>query len=390
MVKGIGWGIGKGLESRECARTAAQKALDCLGTTRPALAIALVSQDLDIQQALSGLTGMLGTTPLWGFSTAAPFSSEGEHSHTVLVGLIAGSDLKAQVNFYPEYGRDSKAAGRQLSQNLQAAGEIGGVLFSADGVNGNFLPAASAFTMAGYPVAGCLVSGGYHLEMPRMIAGSQADAGAMAAAILGGAFRLGIGVGHGWKPTGLRFQISRARDVWVQSLNGLAAAEAYSQIFGHSPREWSHPPLSTLVRLYPLGFQASPGSEELVLRSPLHVEVDGSFRMNAPVPEGESASLLAGDPHLCLAEVGKTVQQAVAALGAARPLMALVFVDLAWRMLFAGKGKELISALHTELGDIPMLGCYTVGQIARLHSTMLPQQLNQHLMVVLLGEEYQR
>ena len=388
MVKGIGWGIGKGLEPRECARMAAQKALDCLGTTRPALAVALISQDLDIQQALSGLMGMLGTVPLWGFSTMAPFSNEGEHSHTVLVGLVAGSDLKAQVNFFPEYARDSQAAGRQLSQILQATGEIGGVLFAADGVNGNFLPAASAFAVAGCPVAGCLASGGYHLEMPRLIAGPQADTGAMATAILGGAFRLGIGMGHGWKPTGLRFQISRARDVWVQSLNGFAAAEAYSQVFGYSMREWSRPPLSTMVRLYPLGFQASPGSDELVLRSPLHVEIDGSFRMNAPVPEGEGASLLAGDPDLCLAEVGKTVQRAVTALGTARPLMALVFVDLAWRMLFVGRGKDLIQALHIELGDIPMLGCYTVGQIARLHSMTLPQQLNQHLMVVLLGEEY--
>lgn len=388
MVKGIGWGIGKGLESKECARTAAQKALDSLGTAQPVLGIVLVSQDLDIQQALSGLTGMLGTTPLWGFSTAAPFSSEGEHSHTVLVGLVAGSDLKAQVNFYAEYVRDSQTVRRQLSQTLQDAGEISGVLFSADGVNGNFLPAAPAFAMSDYPVAGSLVSSGYHLEMPRVIAGSQVDAGAMATVILGGAFRIGVGLGHGWKPTGLRFQISRARDVWVQSLNGFTAAEAYSQIFGYPLREWTHPPLSELVRLYPLGFQASPGSEEIVLRSPLHVEVDGSFRMNAPVPEGESASLLAGDPNLCLHEVSQTVQRAVVALGAARPLIALVFVDLAWKMLFAGRGKELIQALHTELGDIPMLGCYTVGQIARLQSSMLPQQLNQHLMVVLLGENH--
>ncbi|MCC6147514.1 MAG: FIST C-terminal domain-containing protein [Anaerolineaceae bacterium] len=387
MLKGTFLGIGKGLDARECARTAAQRALDGLGTSRPVLAVVVISQDLDVQQALSGLIEVLGNTPIWGCSAASPFSSEGKHSHTVLVGVVSGIGMKAQTHFYPEYSRDSKAVGRQLSQTLQEMVDTSGVLLCTDGINGNFYHVASAFSIGDYPVGGAQVFGGYHIELPRMISGAQAGAGAMAAVVLGGALHIGIGFGHGWKPTGLQFEVTRARDVWIQSLNGLPAVEAYAQILGYTPGQWAQLPLSSMVRLYPLGFRSSPASDELVLRSPLHVEVDGSFRTNVPIPEGESAYLLAGDIPACLAEAGKSVRHAVESLNGARPMMALVFVDYAWKLLFSGRDDELITALHSELGDIPMLGCYTFGQVSRPHSVMLPQQLNQYIMVVLLGEK---
>lgn len=386
MIRGSAWGMGKGLDARDCARTAAQQALDRLGTARPSLAVAFVSQDLDCTQALNGLSSMLGTTPIWGCSTIAPFTGDGEVSHAVLVGLIAGTELKAQVQFLPDFSRDSQWASRQLRQIFSEAEEISGALVAADGVNGNFFPVSSAFSIAGFPVGGSLVSGDYHLEKTYLIAGAQTAAGALTTAILSGSFRLGVGAAHGWRATGLNYQVTRARDVWIQSLNGLPAAGAYSQVFGYSARQWANPPLSTYVRLYPLGFSSSPTSENLVLRSPLFVEADGSFRMNAPVLEGETALLMVGDPEACLEASRLAVQQALDSLGGARPLMALVFVDIAWRMLFENRNETLISTLHTALGDLPLLGSYGVGQIIRPGSMMLPLQLNQNLLVVLLGE----
>jgi len=59
---------------------------------------------------------------------------------------------------------------------------------------------------------------------------------------LEGKFRLGIGQGVGWKDIGLDFQVSRARGNWIQSLDGVPAAEIYSRMFGHRVRDWAHPP----------------------------------------------------------------------------------------------------------------------------------------------------
>jgi hypothetical protein len=140
---------------------------------------------------------------------------------------------------------------------------------------------------------------------------------------LNGKFRLGIGQETGWKDIGLDFQVSRARVTWIQTLNGLLAAEIYSSTFGYQGRDWARPPFTDLARIYCLGIETAPGAADLSYRSSLHIEVDRSLRMNATVPEGQKAHLLVGDRNACLEAAHQAVHHAQQTLGKARPLMAL-------------------------------------------------------------------
>ena len=58
------WAVGQGLNGREAAQTAAQKALSALGATRPAFGLAFVSEEYVIADALGSLTDVLGSTPV--------------------------------------------------------------------------------------------------------------------------------------------------------------------------------------------------------------------------------------------------------------------------------------------------------------------------------------
>jgi hypothetical protein len=387
MGRSASWGWAKGFEGREVAKQAAQQALNHLGTARPTIGVVFISQEFDLASVVNGLTGVLGGVPLWGISTSHPITSSGEQTRAVVIGLLAGSDINAKVSFWPGFAQNSEETSSQLIQSLYAeSGSLKGMLLAADGINGDVTRVCAALTDFSTPVAGCLASGDIQDGKTYQLAGSQFGMGGLAVATFEGALTIGMGIGHGWSDVGIYFEISKARDIWVQQLAKMPAAEAYSKYLGYTPREWAFPPLKELVRLYPLGLELTPGNSELIIRSPLQVEVDGSFRMNIPVAEGQVAHLLVGDRGNCLDAARQAARTAIKSLLGARSLMAMVLVDQAWQYLFQSDSDKLIAAIKTEVGDIPLVGAYTLGQVSRQRLDGYVRVYHQKLLVGGFGE----
>lgn len=398
MKRNAVFGVGIGINGRDAAMQATQRALDQIGTAKPVLALVFVSQEFTITEVLAGLTSLLGETPLWGFSSINPVTGDGDQPRSVVVALITGSELKAQVQWYPAFAQDSPGVAKQfvqaLKQDIFLPQEI---LIVADGINGSLVPVCSALNELNVHVAGCMASGEPSLGKTYSIGKNQAGPGALAAAVLGGRFRVGVGLGHGWLDLGVYFRATRTRDVWVQTLDNNPAAETYARYLGYSAREWAFPPLTDMARLYPLGVEmpAHHGNtgpfveadpKHLLIRSALRIEVDGSLRMSAPVPEGSIVHLMTGDPEACLASAQQAVKDALAALGKAKPLLAVTLIDASWQLLFESRQNQITSVLKAALGDIPMVGAYTFGQLARPVQEQPPVLHNQNLEVLVFGE----
>jgi hypothetical protein len=265
------------------------------------------------------------------------------------------------------------------------------LLFFADGFNGDAEQFCAAMQPDPLPLVGGLSSGDLHTGSTYQMAGNQAGTGSLAAAFLRGNVRVGIGHAHGWDPVGSQFRVTRSRGFWLRTLNGRPASETYAELFGHPAREWAFPPLSYLARLYPLGVEQG---EELVVRAPIRVEADGSFRMNASIRDGGDAYLLVGSRAGCERAASQAAQQALLALGDLKPSFALILVDIAWQMLLeASPGAEL-AAVKDILGpEIPIAGGYTLGQIVPGRDVpgsglagSSPRFLNQHIVVVAFSE----
>ena len=194
----------------------------------------------------------------------------------------------------------------------------------------------------------------------------------------------GWGTGLAGKPVGAHFRVTRSRGFWVRTLDGRPASEAYADLFGYPPGDWAFPPLNHLARLYPLGLEQPDKS--LLLRSPMRVEADGSFRMNAAVGDGTEAYLMVGSMSACQQAATAATGQALAALKGARPVLALVLADVAWQMLFEAQVGADVAAVQAALGTgIPLAGGYTLGQIVPRQEAS-PQFLNQHMVVIVFGE----
>ncbi len=375
-------GQARALDGREAALQATHQALNRLGSASPTLAILVSSYHYEAQQVVGGVTGLLGNTPVIGFSSPAGLTSQGVHSHSVVVALLSAGDARVNVRWLPGYTQATREVTAQLAQLIgQKPGQPS--LFFADGFNAD-AEQLCANLPAGVTAIGGLSGGDLHSSSAYQIAGNQAGAGGLALMQLEGRIQVGLGYGHGWQPVGPYFRVTRARGFWLRTLDGRPASEVYARLFGYPAREWAFPPLTHLVRLYPLGIEQSDSS--LLIRSPLRVEADGSLRLNTAIRDGVEAHLLVGSLMACREAARNAVQQALAALDGGKPALALVLADIAWHMLFEAEPGAEIAAIQQVLGpNVPIVGGYTLGQIVpRQEET--PLFLNQHLVVILLGE----
>ena len=140
-----------------------------------------------------------------------------------------------------------------------------------------------------------------------------------------------------------------------------------------------------MARLYPLGVEQG---DNLIVRAPIRVEADGSFRMNASLRDGVDAFVLVGSRASCHKAAQQATQQALRELEGVKPAFALVLVDIAWQMLLRATPGAEIAAIREIIGeDVPIAGGYTLGQIIPGKDDFAPGFLNQHIVVILFGED---
>jgi hypothetical protein len=136
-----------------------------------------------------------------------------------------------------------------------------------------------------------------------------------------------------------------------------------------------------------LGLQVNEAERaDLQVRAPLRVESDGSLRMCTALPEGVLAHFMVASAETCLQAAKRAAQQALAGLNGARPVLALALVDTAWQIVLQAQPGSEASALRSVLGpDLPLIGGYTYGQIARSSGHGGAELLNNHILVALFA-----
>jgi hypothetical protein len=411
-------GQSQALDGREAGSQAMRAALDKTARAPVAFGWVIASHALPLQQVLFGATDLLGNVPLLGFSTSGTLYASPEPGtaasmesdsarRSVVVALITSEDVQGRSGWWPDFGQDSRACTQNMLQAMQPDAETGDILLAvADGLSGDAAFLCQAVSSRNYLMAGCLAGGELWRGRTYQLGGRQSGGGGLAAAVLSGDIAIGVGAAHGWQPAGALARLTRVQGQWVRTLDDQPANEAYARLFGYSARQWAYPPLNDIVRLYPLGLQEGDSEDsaaEILVRSPLRMEADGSLRMNTTLPEGRLVNFMIGSQQGCLEAARRAAKQALATLGQVRPSLALLLVDAAWQTLFEVQPDSVVRAVQEILGEeMPMAGGYTFGQMARLpameseragakkqaggNSSNNPARLlNQHILVLLFG-----
>ncbi len=389
-----------GTDARDVSARAVDSALIGLAGQPATAAFVFFDAEFASQDVLRSVSGLLKNVPLFGFNSLGQLATLSAGRRSVVVALLAGEDAQMRAGWWPL----STGAGervellQRMKHELELPNELGSGLLlvagsgSAGGYVEDGLRLASGMPGGRYTLAGGLAGTPNRDDRPEQIGGAVGGENGLAGAILTGNFRVGSGISHAWQPIGTFFQVSRAEGLWLRGLDNETPAERYANLFGHEAREWAYPPLNQLVRLYPLGIetpgpQAESGNPDgLVLAAPLWVEQDGSFRMSRPIPPGAVAHLMIGSASNGRLAVQNACEMAIKSMGIGRPVLALVFADLGWKMLYDTQADSLLETLRSHLGrDLPLAGGYLVGQVS--NAAGRPEFLNQHLQVVVIGEK---
>jgi len=375
------------VEGREAVANAVYEARLSLGNANVDFALIVASFEYDFQAIFNAAQTQIGDVPMIGFSTSGELTHKGSHRRSVVVALLSDDEIECTSAWLPGFSDHSARTTQEMMRSLNLTSDQKGLLLLvADGLNGDYEELVRNLPPGRYQLAGCLAGGDMRLGRTHQLGGNRSGAGGLSAAFLKGkTLKTGVGTGHGWQPVGAKFNITRVHGPWIRALDDQPASEGYARMFGRPARDWSFPPLNTLVRLYPLGIERN--GQPFVVRTPLRVESDGSLRMSAELQENSVGHLLVGSREKCVEAARKAAADALERLDGAAPKLAFVMADISWQILFQGYEGTEIAAIRQVLGeDVLIAGGYTFGQFTHLAGTSRPEFLNQHIEILLFGE----
>lgn len=374
------------VEGRDAVAKAVYEARLPLGNTPVNFAVVIASLEYDFQAVFNSAKTQIGDIPMIGFSTTGELTGTGSHRRSVVVALMVDESLDYRSDWLPGFSNKSVQTMREMFEQLSLTSENKGLLlFLADGLNGEYEEMIQHLPPGRYQLAGGLAAGDLRIGRTHQLGGNRCGEGGLAAAFLSGEdLKIGVGTAHGWHPVGASFRISTVSGPWLRALDDAPATDSLAKLFGRAPQEWTTPPLNTLVRLYPLGIVR--GEQEMMVRTPLQVETDGSLRMSAKLREGDLGQLLVGSRENCIAAAREAALQALEQMEDTVPKFALVLADMSWQMLFQGHEGAEIKAIQDTIGaQVPIAGGYTFGQFTHMAGAPRAEFLNQHIEIVLFG-----
>ena len=130
MALKVSIGQAQALNGREAGLQATHHALNRLGSSTPALGFVIAAHQYQAREVVSGVSGLLGDTPMIGFSSSACLSSSGLHHNSVMVALLAG-DFQAETRWMPGYAQSGRETGAQLSRQAAEQNDPRALFFFA-------------------------------------------------------------------------------------------------------------------------------------------------------------------------------------------------------------------------------------------------------------------
>jgi len=334
--------------------------------------IVFVSARFEYEALLRILTERCTPGVLVGSSSAGEFTHVAQGSGTASALALRSDSLVFSAGLGRDVTRDSRGAARELVSTFN--GMQGGrhayraALVMTDALAGHaeeFVDEMTVRTSGRYLLAGGGAGDDANFSRTHVFLGTQAYTDAAVALEILSNKPIGVGVGHGWEPTGLPLRATEVDGMRVIGFNGLPAAEAFER---HAEATGQHldrdNPLPFFLHNI-LGVDTGNGYR---LRVPLSVGADGSVQCAAEIPEQARVHIMRTTSQSAAIAAQRATTAAVAALGETKPGAALFFDCVATRLRLGDAFGYELAIVADTLGGAPFVGCNTYGQIARSDS----------------------
>jgi hypothetical protein len=357
-----------------CAPKAASQALaesilEKLNGNRPDVLIVFASPEFDYQPLLAALDAACQPRLLVGCSSAGEFSGCATGNASVSVMAIRADDILFRARLGTGLRENSGGALKQVMPVFSGSEHpdfpYRSALVLTDALAGyvdEIIHEMMVLTGGTYQLFGGGAADDAKFHRTHVFIGTEAHTDAIVVLEMLSKKPIGLGVRHGWQPSGPGLRVTEAQGNRLVSLNAAPAVELFEEHALATGQTFNRADALPFFLHNVIGIETGDGYK---LRVPLTLNEDGSISCAAEVPVGATVRIMVADEASACEAARQASEAALAGLEGGEHAGSLLFDCAATRLrLGRGFGDELQAVAQT-LGSENFAGCNTYGQIAR-------------------------
>ncbi|MDQ3289248.1 MAG: FIST C-terminal domain-containing protein [Pseudomonadota bacterium] len=358
-------------DPRAAGKDLAQQINTALSAAPDAIVL-FASSSFDYTVLLETLQEQCRPGVLVGASSAGEFTNASRGTGTASALAIRSDDIVVSAGLGTGISGDSRAAAREIVTEFKGMHgkryPYRAALIMTDALAGHaeeFVEEMTLLTSGRYLLAGGGAGDDANFSRTHVFLGTQIHTNAAVALELLSMKPLGVGVGHGWEPSGTALRATEVEGMTVRGLNGLPAIEAFERHAEATGQVLDHGnPLPFFLHNI-LGVETGDGYR---LRVPLAFDEHGGVHCAAEVPEQARVFIMKTTAASAAVAAARATKAAVEALGDHKPGAAVFFDCVATRLRTGNEFGFELEMVANALAGAPFVGCNTYGQIARSDS----------------------
>jgi hypothetical protein len=357
------------LSGAEAGAELAESILENLAGATPDAIIVFASPDQDHEALLRSLSERCSPGAMIGCSSAGEFTSEGQGVGMTCVVALAAPEMQFTAVLGRALRSDRSAAADQLVSGLKGLDAHGykyrSALVLTDALAGfadELVDRLTLLTGGIYRFFGGGAGDDARFERTVVFLGTEVVSDAAVALEILSNKPIGVGVRHGWEPAGDPMRVTEADGMRLGSLNSVPGSEVFDSHASATGQTFTHDNPVPFFLHNVLGVESTEGYR---LRVPLAVGEDGSIACAADVPVDSTACIMATTPASAAEAAATATRSALEQMDGNETAVALVFDCVATRLRLGQAFGAELAAVQAELGDVPMAGFNTYGQIAQ-------------------------
>lgn len=339
--------------------------------SKPDALIVFASSKYDYEELLKTLKAGCEPKYLLGCSSAGEFIGGAKGEGAVSVLALKSSDMYFNVikgqNLTKDREDTAKAIASQLTGTFKPEYKYKTVLLLADALAGytdELIENLNNLTGGVYQFFGGGAGDDAKFSKTHVFCGTEAITDGVVGLEILSHSPLGIGVQHGWQPTGELMRVTEAEGMKLVSLNSIPAAEVFADYAKETSQKFDPADPIPFFLHNTLAIQTKGGFK---LRVPLVVQPDGSVMCASNIPTGATLSFMKATSSSSVDAAKTAIASALDQLQGHKPGAALFFDCVATRLRMGQDFALELDTLEKALGEHANLaGCNTYGQIARV------------------------
>jgi methyl-accepting chemotaxis protein len=343
-----------------------------LGASRPSFVLAMASTKQPLGTVATALVGSFPGVPIFGASTAGEFTEQGDAKGSVAAIAVSG-DYKVFAGMGTGLKADpEKAAAAALDglpRQMHGYPHCTGLLL-LDPLAGNGEEAtltAASLLGPNVPLAGGAAGDDLDMKQTHLACGGEAKSDAVVIALVFSKQPLGLGVCHGHEPLSGPLRVTKARGSVVYEIEGkpawdvwLDATASHASQRGVNAKALRKEEEGAYLLRYEAGLATGSAYK---IRAPLSRSGDGSISFACGIAEGAVVRITQSTPAKQIESARKAAKMASKRLqGPAAG--AVVFDCICRNLILAGEFGAAVRGMSEELGNVPLAGFETYGEIA--------------------------